>query len=546
MRISVTGVVVTAVLAVVAVAAQETRERGAVQAGERLAGHPVRLDGSGRLLSWPTGTPADYDRFLRLRWSFITDKAPLAPGPAPRSSHPAYYFYCAYKLRDDGGIENDPFMNDVGEKVPNWFESARLFAAYTGDDAVMRIARGLVDYAIEHGTSDASFAWPRFPYTTTNAGDLEFRGFTSAKRFVEHEVQLDHAAEMGLTYYRMHLYTGEPKYLEAALRVADALAAHVRTGTAERSVWPYRVVLDSGRVTAEYGANWTGAWQLFGALVRDGRGRVDAYRRAMAETRAFLLAYPMRTGYWTDGHSDTPVVSHTYRSNLSASNMTLAILDDAALDADWRAHVPALIGWTETHFVFRTADGEPATQWGAHVVGEQDEFNHKMDYQTARYAAACARWYGVTGDEAYREKALRSMNWVTYCNTDEGVGIESPVSTGISSWWSDEYGEAPRMVYHVLAGVPEWAPPRQNHVLYSAGVLRRVVYAPRRVAYEPTDADGTEYLRVAFAPGRVTVGATAVGARSDTSSEGYVLRPLGGGDYALTIRRTRPGAVVVE
>ena len=125
-----------------------------------------------------------------------------------------------------------------------------------------------------------------------------------------------------------------------------------------------------------------------------------------------------------------------------------------------------LIRWTEDNFVFRTAPGEPATQWGANLVGEQDDFNHKMDYQTARYAAACARWYAVSGDAAYKEKAYRSLNWVTYCNNDQGQAFESPVSTGISNWWSDAYGEGPRMFYPAFAGVPEWAPPREDRLLY--------------------------------------------------------------------------------
>ena len=116
-----------------------------------------------------------------------------------------------------GVLEPDTWMNDIGEKIPNWFENARLYYAYTGDSSVMKIVRDFVDYTIEHGTSPAEFAWPGFPYTTTNAGDTLFRGFTSAGRFALNEIQVDHAGEMGLTYYRMYLYTGEKKYLSAAL-----------------------------------------------------------------------------------------------------------------------------------------------------------------------------------------------------------------------------------------------------------------------------------------------------------------------------------------
>ena len=46
-------------------------------------------------------------------------------------------------------------MNDVGEKIPNWFESARLYYAYTGDISVMNIVKGMVDYSLSHGISSS-------------------------------------------------------------------------------------------------------------------------------------------------------------------------------------------------------------------------------------------------------------------------------------------------------------------------------------------------------------------------------------------------------
>ena len=68
-------------------------------------------------------------------------------------------------------------MNDIAEKIPNWFENARLYYAYTGDSSVMKIMKDFIDYTIEHGTSSPEFAWPGFPYTTTNAGDTSFGDF---------------------------------------------------------------------------------------------------------------------------------------------------------------------------------------------------------------------------------------------------------------------------------------------------------------------------------------------------------------------------------
>jgi len=507
--------------------------------------HPVVLDSQGKLLPWYGPAEKAYDHFLRLRWDFIKTRVPNSPGPPPRSSYPQYYFYCAYRDKN-GTLEPDTFMNDVGEKIPNWVESARLYYAYTGDASVMEIAKKLVDYALEHGISPATFAWPNFPYTTTNAGDMEFRGFTSSKRFVLHEIQVDLAGDMGLAFYRMYLFTGNKKYLTAAINVADVLARHARVGTAEKSVWPYRVVMDSGKITAEYGANWTGSYLLLDSLAKAGHGEPAAYREAAAKAREFILRFPMKTGYWTDGHSDVAVNSNTYKSNLSASNTVLHLLDDPEFDPEWKSNVTKLTRWTEDYFVFRTRPGEPATQWGANIVGEQDGFLVKMDYQTARYAAACARWYAISGDGAYKEKAYRSLNWVTYCNNDVGQGFESPVSKNISDWWSDLYGEGPRMIYPAFAGVPEWAPPGENHILYSQGVIKRVSYAAKRVEYMPAEVGGVEYLRLSFHPKKIVVGRKALSPRVQLDSEGYTLRDLGKGDYAVTIRRQRAGEVIVQ
>lgn len=508
-------------------------------------GHKVVLDNQNKIIPWSVPVESAYDHFLRLRWNFIKTKVPNCPGPPPRSSYPQYYFYCAFRDKN-GTLEPDTWMNDVGEKIPNWFESGRLYYAYTGDATVMTIVKNLLDYTIDHGTSPATFAWPNFPYTTTNAGDMEFRGFTSGKRLVLHEVQVDHAGDMGLAYYRLYLYSGDKKYLTAAINVASTLASKVRTGTSTQSVWPYRVVMDTGKITAEYGANWTPSYLLLDYLIRAKLGNVKAYENARAKARDFILQFPLKTGYWTDGHTDTDVNSFTYKSNMSASNATLCMFDHPELDPDWRTDVPKLIKWTEDNFVFRCAPGEPATQWGANIVGEQDGFLPKMDYQTARYAAECARWYAVSGDAAYKEKAYRSLNWVTYCNKSDGQAFESPVSKDISNWWSDCYGEGPRMFYQAFAGVPEWAPPGENHILYSAGVLKDVSYATTKIQYTPTDGAGTEYLRLAFLPTSITVNGVKLSLRSKLNSEGYAVRNLGNRDYAVNIRRMRAGKVVIQ
>lgn len=507
--------------------------------------HNVVLDNLNKIIPWYEPRANAYDHFLRLRWDFIKTKVPYSPGPEPRSNYPQYYFYCAFN-QNNGVLEPDSWMNDIAEKIPNWFENARLYYAYSGDSSVMALMKDFIDYTLEHGTSPLDFAWPGFPYTTTNAGDTLFRGFTSAKRFALHEIQVDHAGEMGLTYLRMYFFTSDKKYLKEAIHIADVLAKNAKTGNAKESVWPYRVVMDSGKIIAPYGANWTGCFMLLENLIKEGLGNVEAYAIARDKARDFILNYPMKTGYWTDGHSDTEVISNTYKSNLSASNTTLCLFDYPELDSEWKLHIPMLIKWTEDNFVFRVSEGEPATMWGANIVGEQDDFNHKMDYQTARYAAECARWYAISGDEDYKEKAYRSLNWVTYCNDSTGMAFESPVSKGILSWWSDCYGECPRMFYQAFAGIPEWAPPHENHILYSEGILKDVHYANGQIKYTASTSAGTEYLRLAFKPVQITVDGVEISESPNPLSETYNLRNLGNGDYSLIVRHNRAGNIVIS
>ena len=523
--------------------AQATSNRFS-QKPDSIAFHKVVLDDQSKLISWITPQSKAYDQFLHQRWDFIKSKVPNSPGPAPRSNYPQYYFYASFVIKD-GKLEIRDWMNDVAEKLPNWFESARLYYAYTGDSSVMKIVKDLMDYSLEHGTSPASFAWPDFPYTTNNPGDTEFLGFTRHGHLALHEIQVDHAGDMGLAYYRMYLFNGEKKYLTAALHVADVLAANSRVGTAEKSVWPYRVIMDSGKITAEYGANWTGCYMLLDNLIRDKLGDVVAYRKALVKARNFILQFPMKTGYWTDGHSDTDVNSNTYKSNMSASNTKLCMFDYPELDPNWKENIPKLIKWTEDNFVFRCVPGEPATQWGASIVGEQDAYLPKMDYQTARYGAECAHWYAVSGDEAYKEKAYRSLNWVTYCNNKVGLANESPLSS-IDTWWSDCYGECPRMFYHAFAAVPEWAPMGENHILYSEGILKNVSYQSNEVKYTPANIIGTEFLRLAFNPTAIIVNGRKISLQMDKNKDGYTLRDLGDGDYSLTIKRMQAGNVIIK
>ena len=285
---------------------------------------------------------------------------------------------------------------------------------------------------------------------------------------------------------------------------------------------------------------------LLDQLIKANCGDVKAYENAREKTRDFLLQYPLKTGYWADGHTDNSDYGNTYKSNTPASNFTLALFDYPELDPDWKTDVPKLIKWTEDNFVFRCAPGEPATQWGANIVGEQDGFLPKMDYQTARYAAECARWYAISGDEAYKEKAYRSLNWVTYCNKPDGQAIESP---GEQTHLQLVVGLLRRVPQDVLPGIRRGsrmgATRRKPYSLFRRGA-QGCFLCPKVVQYTSTQGAGTEYLRLAFRPTDITLAGVRLPLLPDLDAKGYTMRSLGKGDYAVNVRRMEGGQVVIQ
>jgi hypothetical protein len=125
------------------------------------------------------------------------------------------------------------------------------------------------------------------------------------------------------------------------------------------------------------------------------------------------------------------------------------------------------------------------------------------------------------------------------------MAFESPVSKGILSWWSDCYGECPRMFYHAFAGIPEWAPPGENHILYSEGILKAVQYNTKEVKYNAASENGIEYLRLSFRPARVSVNGKEISEGELRLPDTYLIKKLGRGDYALTLKHAEPGDVLI-
>jgi hypothetical protein len=101
------------------------------------------------------------------------------------------------------------------------------------------------------------------------------------------------------------------------------------------------------------------------------------------------------------------------------------------------------------------------------------------------------------------------------------------------------------MFYPAMAAVPEWAPARENHILYSEGILKNVSYAPGKIQYDAISRDGTEYIKIAFKPTKIMLNGATIPLSSDNRKSGYLIKDLGDGDYSLTIKRVKAGTVII-
>jgi hypothetical protein len=349
----------------------------------------------------------------------------------------------------------------------------------------------------------------------------------------------DKVAELGVGYLKFYELTGEQKYRDAAIACAKALAGHVRPGDLTHSPWPFRVFAHTNMPREEYTGQVIAAIRLFEELRRLGLDDKADYLRARKIAWDWLMKYPMKNHIWSAYFEDIPVDTDLLNWNqYSPLETARYLLQHPESDQDWRKHAEGLIAWVERTFAvdvpatehYRWLQQEPmqyGQRWGANAISEQTQQDmDKMGSHTSRYASVCALFYEKTGEESYKEKAFRSFNWATYMAHDDGLITEAMAEDNF--WYSDGYADYIRQLLAGMGAVPEWAPPKENHLLRSTSIVTKVSYGTNELHYSTFDPDATETLRLAFTPVRITVGGNALTRREDLSRPGWVLDPATG------------------
>ena len=514
--------------------------------------HQVVLDAQGKLLSWSQPQEQAYDRVMRLAWDFL-----LHTVPVESNGLKTYLTYCCFDEKRLRATRDWP--HDPASTFAAFVDSALAYYAYSGDRNVITAVQQMIDYHLQHGVTPANWDWAEVPYASSDAGAREYIGGNDVVYCPQigekgacgtgdghYVIEPDKAGELGMGFLRFYELTCESRYRNAAIACAEALARHVRTGDFEHSPWPFRVYAENNKVREEYSSNVIGSVRLFDELTRLSLGNVAEYSQARLKAWTWMMAYPMQNDRWIAYFEDVPILSLSQErlnfNQYSPMETARYILLHPEYDPAWRTHVAHLIRLVERRFAVDVPDAtvaypfipltmtrkmkapaEPGTQWGANAISEQIEDMNKMGSHTSRYASVNALWYEVTRDNAAKEKAFRSFNWASYMCRRNGVVNVGPVDQSI--WFIDGYGDYIRHFMAGLGSVPEWAPPRENHLLRSSSIVQSVSYLPDEVNYKTFDAAASQVLRLDFTPRRVLADGQELPKRADRGEVGWTFDP---------------------
>jgi hypothetical protein len=90
------------------------------------------------------------------------------------------------------------------------------------------------------------------------------------------------------------------------------------------------------------------------------------------------------------------------------------------------------------------------------------------------------------------------------------------------AWFSDGYGDYIKHFMDGLAAIPEWAPAGENHLLGSTGIVQKISYTEKEIAYRTYQPASTEVLRMTALPKQISVdGKILKRVDSLTTAEGW-------------------------
>ncbi len=329
-----------------------------------LNGHTVLAYPTGKIIPWTPNANDGYDTVMKLAWNYLLNNVP----DDPQTGKPAYY---SRSYIDPNTQQMVDWPHNPAGLYAMLIESALKYYAYSGNTNVMQLANDVAIWQLDHGMTLTTDSWPRVPYSSGNAGSLNYAGASMGNQYGEGDgegyLQPDKIGELGYSWLQLYKYNGNVRFRDAAIQAGNVLSNKIRAGTATQSPWPFRVNAHTGEIREEYCSNIIAPISLLDDLIASGLGNTTAYQAARTIAWNWMMTYPMQNNIWSQYFEDVGI--QHYNTNLNQLNAMMVaryLLEHPEFDPDWETHVRGLISWVESVF------GQASL--GATIIREQQVF----------------------------------------------------------------------------------------------------------------------------------------------------------------------------
>lgn len=499
--------------------------------------HRVRVDQNGNILPWYSANPGEsYDYVLSRVWNFWKNIETDSNGQKYYMNHQVWR-----PTHDKRGLGGDQLMMALS----SW----DLYYNYTGDLSLIENMKYMADYYLSHSLSSPDSHWPDLPYPYNM--NVESGIYDGDMILGKDFLQPDKAGSFGFELAKLYKKTGDEKYLNAAVKIANTLAGKVQPGDSANSPWPFKVNATTGEpglivldqevwyegmdkdlksknkktMLSTYTSFWTGTLELFLQLIDLKKGNAEAYEKAFNMALNWMKNYPAKTNKWGPFFEDVPRWSDT---QINAITYAMFLMQHPEFDTKWKETVKNIFQW-----VHNELGDKEFKKYGVIVIDEQTAYRVPGNSHSSRQASMELMYWEKTGDTSYVRNAIRQLNWATYMVDKDGKNFY-PTN---DIWMTDGYGDYTRHYLRAMAAAPQLAPENADHMLRTSSIVKTISYQPQHISYTTFDNGSEESFRLTTKPKEIEVNGKSLNERADVNSEGWIWQSLSEGGI-LKIKKT--------
>jgi hypothetical protein len=414
-----------------------------------------------------------------------------------------------------------------------------LYYNYTGDPALIENMKYMADYYLAHSLSAADSQWPNLPYPYNM--NVESGIYDGDMILGKDYLQPDKAGSFGFELIKLYKKTGQEKYLDAAVKIANTLAAKVQPGDSTNSPWPFKVNTKTGEagqivldqeiwyqgmdkdikqkrtMKSSYTSFWTGTLEMFTQLISLKKGDTAQYKKAFDLAFNWMKNYPAKTNKWGPFFEDVPRWSDT---QINAITYAMFLMEHPELDANWKQTVNNIFQWAH-----KELDNKKYAKYGVVPIDEQTAYRQPGNSHSSRQASVELMYWEKTSDTTYIQNAVRQLSWATYMVDNDGKNFY-PTN---DIWMTDGYGDYVRHYLRAMAAAPQLAPDNADHLLRTSSIIKNISYTPEQIGYTTFDNNSEESFRLTVKPKEVNVNGNSLKEVADLNTDGWMWQALNKG-----------------